>query len=128
VTLVDTSAWIDALRRDGDATVRSSVAQLLEAGEAVLCDMVTLELRNGARGDAERTKLRRLFADLTTIETTPAVWTRAGDTAEECRRRGITIPASDILIYATAREHGAHVLHVERHFDLLASLEEPGDT
>ena len=58
--LVDTSAWIDALRTDGDPAVRAEVRSLVSQGAALFCDMVLLELWNGARGEAEV----RLLADL----------------------------------------------------------------
>jgi len=54
VRLIDTSSWIDAMRRDGDPAVRARVLALMQSGEAAWCDMVRLELWNGLRGAAER--------------------------------------------------------------------------
>jgi predicted nucleic acid-binding protein len=59
--LIDTSAWIHALRADGDSAVASRVRALLEMGEAAWCPMVQLELWNGARGDRARRFPRRTF-------------------------------------------------------------------
>jgi predicted nucleic acid-binding protein len=50
MTLIDTSAWVEALRRNGDEDVRSRVGGLLKTGHAILCDIVILELWNGAPG------------------------------------------------------------------------------
>lgn len=47
--LVDTSAWIETLRANGDAAVRARVRELAVDDRAVLCDMVRVELWNGAR-------------------------------------------------------------------------------
>ena len=66
--LIDTSSWIEQLRRDGDATVRVRVEELLSAGEAAWCPIVRLELWNGARGEAERQVLREMEADIPTLE------------------------------------------------------------
>ena len=54
VVLVDTSSWIEALRSSGRADVRERVRVLLLNGLAAWCDMVAVELWNGARGDYEK--------------------------------------------------------------------------
>ena len=54
--LVDTSSWIEQLRRGGDAAVRERVEALLMAGEAAWCPIVRLELWNGARSERKRSQ------------------------------------------------------------------------
>jgi hypothetical protein len=49
----------------------------------------------------------------------PACGRRPGDLARRARRAGKTVPASDILICACARQHG---VAIEHGFDLLAAL------
>ena len=55
--LVDSSSWIHFLRPDGDAVVRARVSQALREGEACWCDMVRLELWNGAGGERKATEV-----------------------------------------------------------------------
>jgi len=118
--LVDTSAWIDALRKDGDAVVREAVHAATAEGEAVLCDVVRLELWNGARGDAERKILRALERDLDVAPTPPEVWDVAIEMAAACRKKGITAPATDLLVAACATHHALRLLHHDEHFDQIA--------
>ena len=122
MTLVDTSAWIDALRPDGNQKIRNGVAELLTAGQAVLCDMVVLELWNGAGSEEERAKLRRLFDTLRIYAVDGPVWEQAGILAQRCRASGITVPATDLLIATTARVYGLSMLHADEHFTLLDHL------
>ncbi len=122
MTLIDTSAWVEALRRDGDEGVRSRVSLLLQSGHAVLCDIVILELWNGARGESERSKLRQITETLGRVPTTDAVWTAANNLATTCRTQGITVPSTDLLIAATARVHGLELLEADGHFQMI-----PGD-
>ena len=77
MTLIDTSSWVDALRRDGDPEVKTRVAALLRAGTAAWCDIVRLELWNGLRGSAERKQMEELEADVVNLPTNDAVWARA---------------------------------------------------
>lgn len=120
--LVDSSAWVEAMRKRGDPAARSAVADLLRNGSAVICDFVRLELWNGARGQEEKAWLRSLEESVETLETTVEVWEEARDLARRCRSKGITIPSSDLLIAACAGRHQAGLLHRDAHFDRLNEL------
>lgn len=115
--LIDTSAWIEALRTGGDPKVRREVRSAIEDGSAAFCDMVLLELWNGARGDQEKRYLRDLERDLECLATTKQVWATSRSLAARCRRAGRTIPPTDLLIAACADHHGAKLLHRDGHFD-----------
>lgn len=115
--LIDSSAWIEALRPDGDAGTRREVRSAIEDGLAVFCDMVLLELHNGARGEHERRYLRSLERDIECLPTTADVWRRSRALARRCRAAGRTLPATDLLIAACAEHHGAALLHRDGHFD-----------
>ena len=54
VVLVDTSSWIEALRSSGSEDIRERLKDLLLNGMVAWCDMVAVELWNGARGDYEK--------------------------------------------------------------------------
>lgn len=110
--LIDTSAWIHALRPDGDPEVTASVAALLETGRAALCPMVRLELWNGARGEHEKAVVQ-VFAD---------AWEAACRLARAARKKGKTIPATDLLVAACARHHGVEILHDDAHFKAISDI------
>lgn len=46
---MDTSAWVETIRERGDPAVRERVSNCIAEDKAVLCDIVRLELWNGAR-------------------------------------------------------------------------------
>ena len=50
------------------------------------------------------------------------VYLNTFDLAFQLRRKGVTIPYTDILIAATAQAHEATLLHVDAHFDLAAQF------
>ena len=120
--LIDTSSWIDAMRRDGDATVRARVQALMQGGEAAWCDFVRLELWNGLRGAAERKQMKALEADVILLPTTAAVWARAMELARRARSTGLTVPGADVLIAACAWEHGVAMEYDDAHLAALADL------
>jgi predicted nucleic acid-binding protein len=122
VKLVDTSAWIEQLRRNGDAAVRRRVEGLLVTGEAAWCPVVRLELWTGAGGRREQRVLRDMERELQTLEVTPTVWDLACRLAANARAQGITVPASDLLVAACARHHEVELEHADSHFEMIARL------
>jgi predicted nucleic acid-binding protein len=120
--LIDTSAWIETLRSTGEPAIRTRVGSLTAGDRAVLCDVVRLELWNGARSAGDHRLLRELEANLETVPTTAEVWELARELARIARGQGLTVPATDLLIAACAEHHGLGLLHNDAHFDKLAEL------
>lgn len=120
--LVDTSSWIHLLRQNGNPTVRGRVEAALRAGEACWCAMVRLELWNGAGGEQERKVLRDFERVLPDLAISPEVWDQAARLAQAARGAGISVPATDVLIAACARHHGAALETADSDFAMLATL------
>ena len=78
--------------------------------------MVRLELWNGARGDREKKILREFERIVPDLAITAAVWDAAFELARHCRVAGVTVPATDLLIYACASHHGAELEHADDDF------------
>ena len=121
LTLVETSAWIETMRPKGDVPTREKVIELLREKRAAWCEMIKLELWCGALAK-EMPDLEALAIDAVALETTPKVWENANALARKARARGLTIPSTDLLIFACAEVHGVEILHRDKHFDLLQAL------
>lgn len=83
--------------------------------------MVRLELWNGAGGERERKVLREFERVVPELAITTDVWNEAFDMARRCRAAGVTVPASDLVIDACARFHGATLEHSDGDFDQIAA-------
>lgn len=88
----------------------------------MLCDLVLLELWNGAHGSSEQRLLRELERDLEKVPTPSAVWEEASNLARSCRKAGVSAPATDLLIAACAEHYGLEILHRDAHFDHIARV------
>jgi len=122
VVLVDTSSWIHFLRPDGDSAVRARVDGLLRAGTAGWCTLVRLELWNGAGGERERKVLREFERLVPELAITAEVWNEACELARRCRAAGVTVPATDLLIAACARHHGAQLEQSDGDYEAIARV------
>jgi predicted nucleic acid-binding protein len=119
--LVDTSAWIEVLRRDGDQDVRDAVADATRQRKAAICDMVLLELWAGASGAHERAVIAQMSTDLECLRIDDDVWKSAHALAQACRAAGATVPGPDLLIAACAEYYGVEVLERDAHFARIAA-------
>ena len=113
--LVDTSAWVDAFR-GSSPSVMKAVDRLLASGDAVLCGVVEMELRQGLR-PAERGKVLSLLEAVPYVEVQRDDWRLAGEEWAALRGSGITIPPSDCLVAAIAMRRDLKLLTTDKHFD-----------
>ncbi|MEW6203049.1 MAG: hypothetical protein AB1546_13815, partial [bacterium] len=66
---------------------------------------------------------KELFTDLKAlhfIHITNGTWDASFWLGFDLRKKGLTIPATDILIATAAIESGCMVLHSDHHFDLIS--------
>ena len=118
--LVDTSAWLWALRRDPVPAIRQRVDDLLASREAASTGMVQLEVLSGIKTVAEWDELAAELGSLRQLHTRPGTWLQAGRVGDSPRRRGVTLSNADILIAAVALENDATLVHADVHFERIA--------
>ncbi len=116
--LVDTSAWLCALRKEYNPDIRNRLDQLLKENRIITVGIIKLEILGGTKSEKEFQRLKIRLDSLEECETDTSLWEEAYDLAFQLRRKGITIPYTDILIAATALVQEAILLHVDAHFDL----------
>lgn len=125
VVLIDTSSWIEALRYTGENDIREKVFHLMTEGRAAWCDMVAVELWNGARGDYEKQKLSELEREVICLQTTQEVWQMARVLAQKCRKEGQTVPSADLVIAACALQHKVDIEHCDSHVEVILKISVP---
>jgi len=118
MTLIDTSAWIEFLRRQGDPIVKSRVAAYVEMGVAAYCGPVEFELLAGAR-PREIPDVRSALGFSTLLAFPQACWQRAAEMEKHLRGKGITVPRDDVFVGAAALHHRVAVFSSDPHFALM---------
>lgn len=121
MVLVDTSAWIELHRRDGDPAVKLGVRGLLDDFEAALCGPVEMEYLGGARS-AERERLQAWCNVLPYLRNDQKIWRKTAVNFSLLKQKGITAPWNDVLIASIALEHDCRVYAVDRHFTAMAPI------
>jgi len=119
MVFVDSSIWIEALRRDGNTEVKLAVEGLLDADAAVICSPVRLEVLGAARSH-ERRRINYYLSDVTYRACHASDWENCIALSWRLRDRGIIVPWMDVLIASIALHDGEKVYSNDKHFELIA--------
>ena len=119
--LIDTSAWIEYLRKTG-SRANTEVRRTLNI-DAQICDVIRMEILAGARDQQHVTQLEKLLARATTIKTEPVDYDNAAAIYRACRKVGVTVRAQiDCLIAAIAIRTNTKIIHHDSDFDEIAQV------
>lgn len=119
--IADTCAWIAYFRREA-SLLKDELETALKNGSVVLCGPVMYELTQGIKSEKERSLVIDALRSLRYLEMSDALWLKAADISGRLRRRGKTVPLSDVLIAAIAIDHDLAVLTIDKHFHLIEGL------
>jgi len=124
VILVDSTVWIDLLRRKRTPSALL-LARLLHLGEAAVAPVVVQEILQGASSQENLRRLQSTFLALPMLEPRAGgiSHTAAGELYARCRWAGIT-PRSphDCLIAQLAIEHDVALLHDDNDFEAISRV------
>jgi predicted nucleic acid-binding protein len=118
MVLVDSSVWIESLRRDGRLDVKIALENLLEEYEASWCGPVKLEVLGGARPQDRKT-LEAHFSCIPYLPMTDAAWDSAKNLAWRLRDKGCQAPWNDILIAILSVRADCRIYTIDKHFELM---------
>ena len=113
--LVDTSAWVDYFNRP-DSITGNSVEHILRKGRAVIGGIILTELLQGAKIKEEFDAILESMVVVPILETTLSTWVESGRISFTLRRKGITVPTTDLIIAALSLENDCLILTLDSHF------------
>lgn len=118
--LIDTSAWLHALRKQFHPAVKERIYSILAESEVAIIGIIKLELLGGAKTEQEYKRIKNRLDALYFIESSEDLWDFSSLLAFKLRRKGITIPYTDIYIAASAVSSHAVLVHADSHFEIIA--------
>jgi predicted nucleic acid-binding protein len=119
--LVDSSAWVEFLRRKGDVAVKQEVARLIEAGLAAYTCPIRFELLSGVKKQ-EEADLEEAFRFSRHVRFETEDWPGAALLERQLRREGITIPRNDLFVATVAIRTGLAIVCRDVHFDRICQV------
>jgi hypothetical protein len=121
MVIIDTSAWVEFFRRDGDPHVKLAVKGLLEVFEGALCGPVEMEFIGGARVN-EMERIRAWFDLVPYVRNDLKIWREAAVNFSKLKAEGHTIPWNDILIATIVKSNSLRVYAKDKHFETMAEV------
>ncbi len=119
--LVDTSLWIDFFRRPDNETGEKLVKQL-KRGSVSTCGVIVFEVLQGAADQEELTFLEENLKGLHFLEAYSESFFEAGRISYELRKKGVTLPLSDIFIATLAITNHQTLWTKDQHFRKIKGL------
>ena len=120
MVLIDTSAWLFALKKDFHPVIKERIGQLLVESDVAICGMIALELLGGTKSEREYLRLKSRLDSLLYIDSDKLLWDYSSKLAFDLKRKGMSIPYADIVIAASALKERAILIHADSHFDSIA--------
>jgi predicted nucleic acid-binding protein len=124
--LIDTSVWIDSLRGIDNAPARLFRSLIADQARYGISGVIYQEVLQGARGPGDFEQLRSHLGALPFYHPLDSIasYAAAADLYRRCRERGITVRSTvDCLIARIAIEHRLVLVHNDRDFDHIATVE-----
>jgi predicted nucleic acid-binding protein len=121
VVIADTSVWIPFFNLPGSPE-KQEIDALIDADRLVLVGVVLAELIQGCRTAREADMIVSNLAGLRFLDTSFSSWRQAGELSFSLRRKGITLPLSDLVIAVLAIEHHCQVYSLDPHFEHIPDL------
>ncbi|MBE7501499.1 MAG: PIN domain-containing protein [Verrucomicrobiales bacterium] len=119
--IVDTSLWIEFLRRRGDPEAKHAVARLLEADQAAYSCPIRFELLAGVRPE-EEADLAQALGFIHHLRFEPEDWCAAARLERQIRNQGVSVPRNDLFVATIAIRTGIPVACRDAHFDAIQGV------
>jgi predicted nucleic acid-binding protein len=116
--LVDSSAWIEFLRRKGDPAIKNTVARLIEAEAAAYTCPIRFELLSGTK-PGEEADLEAAFQFSHHVPFEQGDWPAAALLERLLREKGVTIPRNDLFVATVALRTDLPITCRDAHFDVI---------
>lgn len=113
--IADTCVWIEYFRQRDP--VSSALRNLIKQGRVAVAGPVIYELLQGAKSRKDADLIKEATKALPLLIVTQETWLAAGDLFFDLRRKGITLPPSDVLLAALAIQADCPVFTQDTHFD-----------
>ena len=118
--LIDSSAWIEYYRQKGSEEYKSCISDAIQNNEAAVNGIIQLEISVFTKSKSEYNDILSDFSSFHNLELNDIVFQKASGIGFELRRKGTTIPSSDLIIAASAMVNDSMLIHFDKHFTFIA--------
>ena len=118
--IADTSIWIEYFK--GNVKMADFLEEHLLNNKIHIDGIIIAELLQGIKSKKESEAVRASIDAIPYVEITYEDWVLAGDLSNELRKKGRTVPLTDIATAAAAIHHNMFVATLDRHFETIPGV------
>lgn len=118
--LVDSSVWIPYYRADGTKGIQDIVKKTISLDLVAVNGIIIVEILSGISKKTEFNKVSSDFKGFHYISLSMNDFFEASSLGSSLRSKGLTIPATDLMIAISAIKNENILYHLDSHFDLIA--------
>jgi len=118
--LVDTSVWIYYYRPAGSKKIQEILKEAIINDLVAVNGIIMVEVLSGI---SRRVDFEEVNSDFNGFHIYPLdnkIFAMASSIGASLRRKGITIPSTDLIIAASAIDNNSTLYHIDNHFTLMA--------
>jgi len=121
VILVDSSVWIYYYRPSGSEKIRETIKEAISSDLVAINGIILVEILSGISPKEDFKKVSYAFKGFHFLPLGEEIFVEASTLGSSLRRKGITIPATDLIIAASALKADCTLYHIDSHFDTIAA-------
>ena len=119
--IVDTSIWIEYFNKP-KSNAGKSLENLLKKERVFIAGIILTELLQGAKIKKEFESILESMVALPFLETTINTWIQSGRISFALRKKGITIPITDLVIASLSLENNCKIFTLDLHFNKIPNI------
>jgi predicted nucleic acid-binding protein len=114
--LVDTSIWIEYFK--GKKSVQEIIHDQKNY-EIYITGPIITELIQGLKTEKEKDRFTMCINTLPKLQIDDDDWVNAGNTGNSLRKKGVTVPLPDLIIFSIAKKNNCALFTLDRHFQII---------
>lgn len=118
--LVDSSVWIYYYRPSGPEKIKETIKEAISSDLVAINGIISVEILSGISKKEDFNKVSSDFKGFHFLSLDEEIFVDASALGSSLRRKGITIPATDLIIASSAIKADCTIYHIDSHFDTLA--------
>lgn len=116
--MIDSSVWITYFR-DENYKLTPFIKELMEKDQVYINGIILVELLKGAKSEKNYRDLKNSLNGLHFLEIDKGLFDSISEAAFKLRKKGVTVPLTDLVIAIQSIENDLTLIEDDRHFEFI---------
>lgn len=118
--LVDSSVWISYYHPEGSKRLKDIIKEAINSDLVACNGIVIVEILSGISKEGDFKKISSYFKGFHYLSLSEDDFFEASSLGSFLRKKGVTVPTTDLIISASSIKSESVLYHLDSHFDLIS--------